>query len=66
MRAEAYAESAAGNATMVVDGDKAAREREAELQRRLAELEADRDKAAAEVKAAEGRLAQAQADMVGA
>jgi hypothetical protein len=61
LRAEAYAAAARGNETMVSDHDKAAQQREEDLSRRMAEVEAARLKASAEIDAVQERLAKARA-----
>lgn len=63
LRAEAYAASAAGNATMVSDNDKAAQDREDELYRRLTELQEKRTRAADQVKAVEEKLAKTREEV---
>ena len=63
LRAEAYSASAAGNATMVSDHDKAAQDREDELYRRLTELQEKRLQAADGAKAVEEKLAKAREEV---
>jgi hypothetical protein len=61
LRAEAYAAAARGNETMLSDHDKAAQQREEDLRRRMAEVQAAHLKALAEIDAVQEKLANARA-----